>query len=257
MKKIMIIFAAVVVPTTISLLIVLNNIRHRDLVIGSAPTMAPFTYVIDEDIVGFDIAIAKEIAKDKNRPAKVQFMYFSQLIDALQKGDIDIIASVLTITEERKKIIDFSEPYYANEMVALIRKDRLAEFEGVTTRQELGKNRKIAAQTGTLSVDFMLEITTAQNAIRSRSWDDAILALVDGVVDTVIINEIGSRKYLQLHDEVMILPITNMWQLEYGIGVKKGNYKLRNSINKTLNRLQLSGDYQKLIDEHVENYRAK
>ncbi len=259
MKKIVIISATLIV-VVVGVFVLLKNIDFsKEIIVGTAPTMAPFTY-LDEagEIVGFDIALVHEIAKDKNRPAKVQFMYFSQLINALQKGDIDMIACLLTITEERKRLVDFSDPYYLHEVVAIIHKDRLQEFEGVTTRQELGRNRKIAAQTGTLLIDFIIEIANDQNnIIRSGTWDDSALALIDGAVDVVILNEVLSRKYLQLHDEIMILPITNMWQLECAFAVKKGNDKLRKSINDTIERLKNSGEYLQLVHKYIESYIAE
>ncbi len=232
--------------------------KNRNLVIGTAPTMAPFTYLggdHNNEIIGFDIDLAHEIAKDKGKTPKIQFMYFPQLVEGLQKGDIDMVASIFSISEERKKQVDFSEPYYLNQIVALVRKDQLSEFEGITKKAELGEqNKKMAAQTGTLTLIFVQEIASDKKLIvESKTWDDGVASLVKGVVDIMFINEISSSKYLELYD-IAILPIDDMWKLEYAFAVKKGNTTLLKSINNTLERLKSSGEYDRLVHKHIESY---
>ncbi len=237
----------------------LNSKRSDDLVVGTAPTMAPFTYLGGDhgnEIMGFDIEFANEIAKDNGKDLKIQFMYFPQLVEGLQKNEIDMVASIFAISEERKNQVDFSEPYYSNEIVAIVRKDQLSEFEGVSTRAELGqKNKKIAAQSSTLTLAFAQEITSDNNLIiASKTWDEAAKSLVGGRVDVMFVNKISARMYLDLYDELMILPIDDMWNLEYGFAVKKGNNRLLKSINNTIQRLQSSGEYEKIVDKYIESY---
>lgn len=236
--------------------------KNKNLVIGTAPTMAPFTYLGGDSsnkIMGFDIEFAYEIAKDKGREPQIKFMYFNQLVEALQKDEIDMVASIFSISEERKNQVDFSKPYYLNEIVALVRKEELSDFKGITTRAELGeKNKKIAAQTDTLTLTFLQEITLDNNLITGvKTWDDGVAALIDGVVDIMFVNEISSRKYLQLYDELVMLPIDDMWKLEYAFAVKKGNNRLLKSINNTIQRLYSSGEYERLVSKYIESYVSK
>ncbi len=262
MKKIIIVLIAV--PLVLILTFFIYNARgiffkNENLVIGTAPTMPPFTYLGGDngnEIMGFDIDFAYEIAKDKGRAPQIKFMYFSQLVEALQKGDIDIVANIFSISEERRNQVDFSKPYYLNEIVAIVHKDQLSEFEGITTRAELGKkNKKITAQTGTLTLTFAQDITSSNDlVIASKTWDEAAKGLVNGVVDVMFVNEISSRKYLQIYDELTILPIDDMWKLEYAFAVKKGNSRLLNSINNTIQRLYSSGEYEQLVHKHIESY---
>ncbi len=94
----------------------------KTLKLGTNAAFPPFEYIDGKDCVGFDITMGQKIAKDANYKLEVIDMAFDSLIPALQSGSIDFIAAGMSVTEERKKNVDFSVPYFASEQVIIVRK---------------------------------------------------------------------------------------------------------------------------------------
>ena len=92
------------------------------VVLGTNAAFPPFEYVEGKKIVGFDITMGEKIAKTAGMKLEVLDMAFDSLIPALQAGTIDFIAAGMSVTEERKKNVDFSVPYFASEQVIIVRK---------------------------------------------------------------------------------------------------------------------------------------
>lgn len=93
-----------------------------NLVLGTNAAFPPFEYVEGRNIVGFDITMGEKIAEKAGMKLEVMDMAFDSLIPALQSGTIDFIAAGMSVTEERKKNVDFSVPYFASEQVIIVRK---------------------------------------------------------------------------------------------------------------------------------------
>ena len=92
------------------------------LKLGTNAAFPPFEYVEGKDIVGFDITMGQKIARDYGAKLEVIDMEFNSLIAALQSGVIDFIAAGMSVTEERKKNVDFSDDYYSSKQVVIVRK---------------------------------------------------------------------------------------------------------------------------------------
>ena len=92
------------------------------VILGTNAAFPPFEYVEGKNIVGFDITMGEKIAKNAGMKLEVMDMAFDSLIPALQAGTIDFIAAGMSVTEERKKNVDFSVPYFASEQVIIVRK---------------------------------------------------------------------------------------------------------------------------------------
>ena len=90
--------------------------------LGTNAAFPPFEYVEGKNIVGFDITMGQKIAKDAGMKLEVVDMAFDSLIPALQSGTIDFIAAGMSVNEERKKNVDFSETYFESEQVIIVRK---------------------------------------------------------------------------------------------------------------------------------------
>ena len=106
--------------------ITIPNVEELDaaplLRMGTNAAFPPFEYVEGTEVVGFDVTLAKMIANDYGKKLQVSDMAFDSLIAALQSGSIDFIAAGMTATDERRKNVDFSEPYYKTNQVIIIRK---------------------------------------------------------------------------------------------------------------------------------------
>lgn len=101
-----------------------NPKSGKILKLGTNATFPPFEYLEGKDIVGFDISVGERIAKDKGMQLEVVNMDFDSLIPALSSGAIDFIAAGMSVTEERKKNVSFSVPYFESEQVIIVRKPK-------------------------------------------------------------------------------------------------------------------------------------
>ena len=102
-----------------------ENIKSSKILkLGTNATFPPFEYLEGKDIVGFDISVGERIAKDKGMQLEVVNMDFDSLIPALSSGAIDFIAAGMSVTEERKKNVSFSVPYFESEQVIIVRKPK-------------------------------------------------------------------------------------------------------------------------------------
>ncbi|NLL99853.1 MAG: transporter substrate-binding domain-containing protein [Treponema sp.] len=96
---------------------------EKTIRLGTNAAFPPFEYVDGKNIVGFDITMGQYIAKDFATKLEIVDMAFDSLIPALASGTIDFIAAGMSVTEERKKNVDFSDPYYESKQVIIIRND--------------------------------------------------------------------------------------------------------------------------------------
>jgi len=99
-----------------------SNTGSKVVKLGTNAAFPPFEYVEGTEIVGFDISMGQKIAADAGMKLEVVDMAFDSLIPALQAGTIDFIAAGMSVTEERKKNVDFSDAYFASEQVIIVRK---------------------------------------------------------------------------------------------------------------------------------------
>ncbi len=223
------------------------------LIMGTNPTFPPFEYTggtRGDEVVGFDVEFAKIIAQNYGKKLVVESMDFDGLIPALQSGKIDMAISGMTITEERRKNVDFSDQYYEASQVVLIRKDD-ESFANIKTKEELGAQKSLGAQFGTTGSELAGEIS--QNVVELKSCELVVMELMNKKVDAVIIDKEPAKAFMSKNENLVILPI-NFDAEYYGIAVKKGNEKLLSVINDTINELVASGEYKRLVEEHINAY---
>lgn len=148
------------------------------LTVGTDTSFMPFEFKQGDKYVGFDIDLWAEIAKDLHLTYKLQPMDFAGLIPALQTHNIDVALSGMTIKEERRKVIDFSDPYYDSGLAAMVRVDDTA----VRSIDDLN-GKVIAAKTGTATIDWIKAHLKPKEIRQFPNTDEAYMALEAGRVD--------------------------------------------------------------------------
>lgn len=233
-----------------------NTSRENTLIVGTSGVFPPFSYVVNGENLGFDIAFAKLIAENANKTLKIEIIEFDKLIDNLQNGNIDMIAAAMTITDERKQIIDFSDSYYKTAQAIVIRESDKNSFSEIIRREELGSQKRLAAERGATGAEIAKSIA-GENGIHEGSSDEMIQELIDGIVDAVIIDDTVANASILKYDGVMIYSSIMFEAEHYGLAVRKGNTALLDIINKTINDLVVSGNYNQLVEHHINNYSAQ
>jgi len=218
------------------------------VVVGLSADYAPYEFhaVIDgkDKTVGFDIDLAKEVARDLGVDLEIKEMEFDALIGALQAGQIDMIISGMNPDEERKKQIDFSDIYYESKHGVLVVKDEMSNYK----KPEDLNGKKIGAQLGSTQQKIVETQIQAGNTTLLPNVNNLVLELKSKKVDAVVTEEPVAKMAMKSNPELALSDIK--FEAEGGgnaVGVKKNSGELVEQINKTIKRLQDSGELDKFI----------
>ncbi len=229
------------------------------LVLGTSPIFPPFSYIKhgaaldDENIIGFDIELAKEIANKRGKELIVKSMYFDELIPALQNGDVDIVISAMSITKERQNLVDFSITYYEASQVVLIRNND-ETFVDIYTKEALGENKKLASLLGSTGSIIAKNIAKDGTIDELKSWELAIDELLSEKIDAIIVDRAPAKVFIDEHSGLLKILNIDFEMEHYSVAVAKENRELLASVNDVISRLVNSGDYIKLVDEFINHY---
>ena len=211
--------------------------------VGTEPTFAPFEFQKEgsKDYDGFDMDLARAIGKQMGAKVEIVNMGFDALIPALNANNIDLIAAGMSITDERKKAITFSEPYYTSGLIIMVNKDN----KEVKSEKDL-EGKRIAVQIGTTGEKKARSIKGAKVTAFNTNTE-AAMELKDKGVDAVINDSPVVGYYLAQGGNKTAMTVGEVMEAEqYGLAVKKGNDKLAADVNKALAELKKNGEYDKI-----------
>ena len=211
--------------------------------VGTEPTFAPFEFQKEgsKDYDGFDMDLARAIGKQMGAKVEIVNMGFDALIPALNANNIDLIAAGMSITDERKKAITFSEPYYTSGLIIMVNKDN----KEVKSVKDL-EGKRIAVQIGTTGEKKARSIKNAKVTAFNTNTE-AAMDLKNKGVDAVINDSPVVGYYLAQGGNKTAMTVGEVMEAEqYGLAVKKGNDKLAADVNKALAELKKNGEYDKI-----------
>jgi polar amino acid transport system substrate-binding protein len=225
---------------------VLSQIKKdKKLIVGTEATFPPFESVDENNkIVGFDIALAGEIAKDLGVTLEVQDMKFDTLVPALQTGKIHLAAAAMSIKPDKAQQVDFSKPYYQAAQSIVI----LSGNTKITKADDL-KTAKVAVQTGTTGDQLVTETYGTAKIERIDRFTDAFLMLDQGKVDAVVLDTPVAKAYVAASGAKMQILGDPMGAEEYGLAMPKGNTDYVDAVNKSLDRMKADGTFDRLVQE--------
>ncbi|MFL0554056.1 MULTISPECIES: substrate-binding periplasmic protein [Paenibacillus] len=228
----------------------LNEIKTAGVIkVGLMGTYAPYNFLNDnKEIDGFDADIAKEVAKRLG--VKVEFapQEFSGLIPSLQAGKIDAIISQVTITDERKQQIDFTQPYITNQVKIIVKDDnnsitKLEDFKGKNIGVGLGTNDETYLRNDVLPQVGNFEIKT---------YDDVITSLQDldaGRIDATI-NNLYALKPIVDKNGYKIKAVGDAIKSDQaGIAIRKNNPEFLTALDQALTDMKADGTYNTIFQK--------
>lgn len=236
--------SVVVVLALCSMLIMsaCSSTNKNKLVMATNAAFPPYEMVEGTEIVGIDAEIAKLIADDLGKELVIEDMAFDSIIAAVQTGKADIAMAGLTITEDRKQNINFSDPYTEAAQVIIVKTD-----SSVKSPEDLiGKT--IGVQIGTTGDIYAADIEDA-TIERYSKYFEAINALSQDKIDAVIVDREPAKVFVNDNEQLRLID-EEFTVEEYAIGVSKENTELLDQINASLKKLKESGK----IDEIINNY---
>lgn len=213
---------------------------NNQLVLATEAGFAPYEFYQDGEIVGVDIDIAKEIAKRLGKELVIKDVSFDFLINEVKSGKADFAAAGISITDERKKQVDFTNEYTVSNQVVVVRSDsKLSNFN------ELG-NKRIAVQLGTVADLYVSDNYPNATLVQHKKYLSAVEDVKANKVDCLIMDEIPAKNIVLQNDKLKIMDGI-LFQDRYGMIVKKGNDELRKQINTVLEEMVLDGTIDKLV----------
>lgn len=215
-----------------------NGESDKPLKFAVSAEYPPFEYQKHGELIGFDIDLARLIAKKLNKKVVFEDMQFSSILPALASGRVDAAISTITITPERQKNFDFSNPYYVDSLATVFKK-------GFSVTQETQlQGKKVACQLGTTMEIWLKKHIPAENITAMDTNNQSIEALKAGHVNVVLMDSMQAQIFSQKNDGLSYQVIGNA-DNGYGIAVKKGS-ELKDKINSAIAALQANGEIKKL-----------
>ncbi|MER5940683.1 transporter substrate-binding domain-containing protein [Streptomyces sp. NPDC001928] len=210
----------------------------------------PFQSEIDGKVQGFDVSLIDLVAKNLGVKQEILDTPFENFKTGafLNAGECDLAAAGMTITDERKKNVDFSDPYFEATQAVLVDKK-----SGISSFADL-KGKKVGAQAQTTGEDYAK--SKGLDPVSFESSDAVLNGLRTGQVEAVVIDYPVVQGWLKDKanaDAFEVAEQVNTGE-QYGVTVKKGNDKLREAINKAIKDAKADGTYKKLYEQWIGPY---
>lgn len=224
--------------------------KKETLIMATNATFPPYEYYEGKDVVGIDAEIGAALAEELGMNFEIQDMDFESIIPAVTSGKASIGMAGMTVTPDRQKSVDFSDSY-ATGVQAIIVKEG-SDIKNVDDLFAEGANHKIGVQTGTtgdLYTTDDIEGAGLGKVERFPKGADAVLALQQGKVDCVVIDNNPAKEFVAANEGLQILD-TEYAVEDYAICLAK-NSPLTEKINTALAELTADGTVQKIIDKYI------
>lgn len=230
-----------------------SNAGKKIITLGTSADYAPYEFHIKNDqgqdeIVGFDIEIAKEIAKEQGAELQIKDLQFDSLMNELNSGRIDLAISGLSPTPDRQKEVDMSKIYFTATQAVVTRSGEEGNYK--TMDALVGK--KIGVQKSSIQEDIAKTIKDAKITSLGKT-QDIMMQLKTNRIDVAIIEGPVAESYVSNIEGLTIAEAQPPVEDDgYIVAVKKGNKELLDKVNATLTRLMEDGSIDKFIVEASE-----
>lgn len=212
------------------------------LIMATEAGFKPFDYHQNGQVVGFDVDLAQEIAKDTGRELKIEELSFDGLIPALQAGRVDMIIAGMTVTEDRARNVNFSDPYYEASQMIIVHQD-----SAISSAEDL-RHRKIGVQMGTTGDTMVDDITGAQK-LQLPSVPPLFQELNSKRIDAIILDNAPATTYIHNNPKLKILD-QKLSTENYAVAVSKDDHELLSQVNKTIDRIKTDGTYDQMMTKY-------
>ncbi len=215
-----------------------------DARVATDPSFVPFEMMDQEtgEMVGFDMDIIREIGTRAGFTPNINTMDFNGIIPALQTGNVDIAIAGMTITDERREVVDFSDPYYDSGLQLLVGIDN-TDVKAVDDLAGL----KIGTKIGSTSFDYLTEKFGSDATITPYPGSaDMYMALVGGSVDAVFYDAPNVGYFSQTKGEGRVKVVGPLYEgQQYGIAFPKGSDRV-DAVNEALAAMREDGTYDEI-----------
>ena len=223
----------------------LTTVTAGKLTMSTNAAFPPYEMTTDSgDFEGIDIDVAAAIAEKLGLELQVDDMDFDAALLAAQNGKSDIVMAGVTVTDERLKVMDFSDTYAEGIQSIIVKEDST-----IASPDDLA-DKMIGTQRGTTGYIYCSDDFGDDHVTPYDDGLTAVQALNNGQVDAVVIDNAPAKEFVEANPGLKILD-TAYAQEDYAIGVAKGNTELLNAINGALEELKADGTLQAIVDKYI------
>ena len=223
-----------------------SSCKAGTLTMGTNASFPPYEYVDDNGkIVGIDAEIAQAIADKLGMKLEIKDMEFESLVPAVKAKSIDLALAGMTVNEERKQSVNFSDSYSTGVQVVIVK-----ENSEIKTVDDL-KGKKIGVQAGTTSDTYCSEDFGEENVKQFSNGSLAVAALANGQVDCVVIDNEPAKNYVAANSGLKILDTEYVTE-DYAIAISKDNDELLKKVNNALKELKEDGTVDKIVGKYIK-----
>ena len=218
--------------------------EDKTLVMATNAEFPPYEYYEGEEVIGIDVDIAKAVAEELGMELKIEDMAFDSVIPAVSSGKADIALAGLTVTDERKENLNFTDTYAKATQVIIVKED-----SAIAGPDDL-EGKKIGVQLGTTGDLYASDIKDAEVEQYNKGFE-AVQATMQGKIDAVIIDSEPAKEFVAEAEGLKILDEA-FTEEEYAIGIAKDNDELLEKVNKALKSLKESGKLDEIVAEYIK-----
>ncbi|WP_111494732.1 MULTISPECIES: transporter substrate-binding domain-containing protein [Marinobacter] len=235
------------VSATVALTLGSTMVSAETLRAVTDPSFVPFEMMDQEsgEMVGFDMDILAEVAKRAGFDYELNTMDFNGIIPALQTGNVDIALAGITITEEREKIVDFSDPYYDSGLRLLVK----SSDDSIKTVDDL-EGKKVGTKIGSTSYDYLTKNIEDDDGVTPYPGSaDMYMALMSGSVDAVFYDAPNVGYFARTKGKNRVTTVGPLYEgQQYGIALKSGSEWL-DEVNDALAAMKEDGTYKEIYEK--------
>ena len=222
----------------------LTTVEAGKLTMATNATFPPYEMTTDSgEIEGIDVDTAKAIAEKLGLELQIDDMDFDAALLSVQQGKADIVMAGVTVTDERKAVMDFSDSY-ATGIQSII----VPNGSDIASPDDL-EGKKIGTQRGTTGYIYCSDDFGDDAVVAYDDGLTAVQALKNGQVDAVVIDNAPATEYVAANPGLVILD-TSYAEEDYAIGMAKGS-ALEDAVNAALEELKADGTLQSIVDKYI------
>ena len=222
----------------------LTTVEAGKLTMATNAAFPPYEMTTDAgDFEGIDIETAQAIAEKLGLELQIDDMDFDAALLSVQQGKADIVMAGVTVTDERKAVMDFSDSY-ATGIQSII----VPEGSDIASPDDLA-GKKIGTQRGTTGYIYCSDDFGDENVVAYDDGLTAVQALNNGQVDAVVIDNAPAQEFIAANPGLKILD-TSYAEEDYAIGMAK-NSPLEDAVNSVLEELKADGTLQAIVDKYI------
>jgi polar amino acid transport system substrate-binding protein len=214
--------------------------------VATDATFMPFEFQENGKLTGFDIELVEAVAQKMGKKVEWTSIDFKGLIPGLLAKRFDMAVSAIYITDERKKVVDFTDPYYPGGLVMLVKKDNTT----IKGPEDLD-GKKVSVQVGTKSVSYMQEKFPKVERVEVEKNQEMFSLVEIGRVDAAVTGKPAAKLFAKSRPSVKVID-KQLTVEEYGMAVRKDLPELTKELNGALAKVKADGTYDKLVQKWFE-----